>query len=534
MTARRRFNPLFAPSAALLAASVIAGCGSGSASGTGSGENESLRAPEEVVRRAGSDPSPRDPIDAREGRRERGDESRNEASRTGTGNAAATSSSGGIEPGFQDAGDGRPARQPSPRPVFRASDNRPRHDDRRLAAVGIRAFESKRLKLYTDVDPTKAVKLPALIDAAYTAWEKYFGRLPPNRERTEFQITAYLMADRARFRDAGLIPRDLRPFADGRHRGAELWMDDQQFDYYRRHLLVHEATHCFMEAVAGARYYEDLPIWYWEGMAELFGTHHVGDDGQVRFRVMPADRQDFAGLGRITIVYDAVQQGEAKSLADVTRLRSGDYLEPDAYAWSWALCKFLDTHPRYRKPFRDLGQLLTGSRFRRAFRDLLAAHDRELAAEWPMFVSGLQYGYDVERAAIDFQPGRPLAPGERSSDVEVVADRGWQSSGVHVERGATYSITAHGRFTMAEHPKPWVSEPGGISFDYFHGRPLGLLLATIHVDGKRFTPEMPIGAARRFTASKTGTLYFRLNDSWSRLADNSGKVRIDVERVAEE
>ena len=44
----------------------------------------------------------------------------------------------------------------------------------------------------------------------------------------------------------------------------------------------------------------------------------------------------------------------------------------------------------------------------------------------------------------------------------------------------------------------------------------------------------PIGRSRRFVAAQTGTLYFRLNDSWSRLADNSGTVAVEVRQIKDE
>ena len=134
----------------------------------------------------------------------------------------------------------------APQQVFRPNDPRAPHDDRKLAALGIRLYESKRLKLYTDIDPAVAATLPPVIDQAYDALVKYFGPLPPDRARTEFQMTGYLIKDDQLFREVGLIPEDLPRFEHGRHRRTEFWMREQKYDYYRRPLLIHEATHCFM------------------------------------------------------------------------------------------------------------------------------------------------------------------------------------------------------------------------------------------------------------------------------------------------
>ncbi|MBC8117334.1 MAG: hypothetical protein H7062_23300, partial [Candidatus Saccharimonas sp.] len=181
-----------------------------------------------------------------------------------------------------------------PEPIHRPDDQRPKHDDRRLAEAGIRLYESKRLKLYTDIDAEAARTLPPLIDAVYLAWVEYFGDMPPDRAGSEFQMTGYLIRDEALFREAGLVPEDLPMFEHGRHRRNEFWMREQKYDYFRRHLLIHEATHCFMTFLPGV----DAPVWYIEGMAEYFATHRLAPDGSVTFRIMPTSPEDFAGWGR--------------------------------------------------------------------------------------------------------------------------------------------------------------------------------------------------------------------------------------------
>src|SRR5262245_34936226 len=53
---------------------------------------------------------------------------------------------------------------PASQPVFRPSDDRPKHDDAKLEKFGIHKFESKRLILYTDIDPEIAKTLPPYVD----------------------------------------------------------------------------------------------------------------------------------------------------------------------------------------------------------------------------------------------------------------------------------------------------------------------------------------------------------------------------------
>lgn len=421
--------------------------------------------------------------------------------------------------------------------MFRPSDSRPRHDAARLAAQGIGVYESRHLRLYTDIDPQIARTLPPLIDAVYPAWEAYFGPLPPDRERTDFQMTGYLMRDQKRFRTAGLLPENLPSFLHGRHLEAEFWMNEQEFDYYRRHLLLHEATHCYMT------YGIDPGLWpapwYMEGMAEHFGTHQLetatGSEPEAAFRVMPDGDDDFQGHGRIALIRKALRARRGKTLAQVFALRGADYVTNEPYAWSWAVCHWLDRHPHYRDRFHELAQYRTRREFERAFFTLFGADLADMQAEWELFIRGLQPGYDIERAAVDWQPGTPLDTTRAGRAVQIAADRGWQSSGVRLERGQAYENAADGQFTLAAQPRPWVSEPQGISFRYFDGRPLGELLGTIRPDSSADSNAAwlvePLGRQRRLVAPVTGTLYLRLNDSWSELADNTGHATVTLRRA---
>ncbi|MEX0717010.1 MAG: hypothetical protein WD066_10495, partial [Planctomycetaceae bacterium] len=163
----------------------------------------------------------------------------------------------------------------------------------------------------------------------------------------------------------------------------------------------------------------------------------------------------------------------------------------------------------------------------------------EIASDWAVFAGNLMEGYDLERAAIVFGSGKPLIR-ERAAECDVRADRGWQSSGVRVEAGKIYEIAATGRFTLAREPRPWLSEPAGITFRYFDGRPLGELQATVRGeigrDGRgaeSMLTVVPVGERGRFTPMIAGTLYLRLNDSWAELADNAGEARVVIRQVGD-
>lgn len=431
-------------------------------------------------------------------------------------------------------------------PRFRPEDRRVRHDETRLAELGIHVFESKRLKLYTDIDTDTARTLPPLIDESYLAWEDYFGPLPADREGTDFQMSGFVMRDMALFRGLGLIPSDLS-FEHGSHLQNEFWMREQEFDYYRRHLLIHEATHCYMTYVPGV----DAPRFYLEGMAEYFGTHRpllptekqVDMDRTTKFCVMPTSREEFTGFGRILIIRKDVAAHRARTIRAVVGLESSEFVSPDPYAWSWALCAFLDGTPRYQERFRKLGLFTRGNQFRSEFNRMFGPDERDLVTEWNLFLNNLQYGYDLTRAGIKFQKGEVLSAETTERKVEIVADRGWQSSGVLMQQGASYELTAEGRFTLTtgdEKTNAWESEPQGISFRYFNGLPLGMLVGCLRLEDPRSDEQqgaavdetmlkvISIGRGTSFVAPSNGTLYLRVNDAWNSLHDNHGHVTVRI------
>ena len=430
-----------------------------------------------------------------------------------------------------------PARsaEPARQQIFRPSDQRVQHDPTRLAQIGIRQTVSPRLVLVSDIDPGGALPLHSLIDQVYDAWVDYFGPLPPNREGTEFQITGHIFADRGRFESAGLLPLDLPMIEFGRHRGAEFWMHDQEADYYRRHLTIHEATHCFMTIMPGLH----PPLWYLEGMAEYFGTHRVESDGTVSFGVFPDSPQNFRSHGRIEIIQQEVAAGSPLTLQQVGLLNDADFARSRSvpYAWSWAVCMFLDSHPRYRDRFRKLAEHLEGRAFARELAQTFVEDRPLLAAEWDEFVRRIDYGYPIDANVFVVEGEVSELDGERT--VEVDAARSWQSSGIHVNAGDQIEIEADGTVTLNETTEPWVSEPQGISIEYAAGNPIGRLLVGVVPDddnrarsGARTFQPVAVDRHLVLPIDEAGTLFFRVNDHGTGLADNEGTYSVTVRQTA--
>jgi hypothetical protein len=148
-----------------------------------------------------------------------------------------------------------------------------------------------------------------------------------------------------------------------------------------------------------------------------------------------------------------------------------------------------------------------------------------------VFATDLDYGYDIERTVIDFTPGQPVAGGRR---VRVAADRGWQNSGLRLAPGQKYRLSASGRYQVADQPKIWWCEPGGVSIRYYHGRPLGMLLAAVRAEpavaggNSGFLHPIALGLGTELMSTEGGTLYFRINDSAAELSDNAGELMVEV------
>lgn len=405
-------------------------------------------------------------------------------------------------------------------------------DPEQAKALGLRTLVGRHVTLYTDVPSSPAVdELPQVFDAAVPQWAAYFN-IPPAKLHG-WRMNAFLMRDAKKLRDSGLLPPHIPNFPNGYSLGYELWMNEQPSDYYRRHLLLHEGTHGFMNTVLGSC---GAP-WFMEGLAELLGTHRWRD-GKLSLGIMPRGKVEVPDLGRLPYVQDEVRADRRQAVGDIVDDAVTGYVTNGAYAWSWAFATFLDGHPKYRDRFRRLQLQVRNLKFNDEFRKFYQSDLAQLAREWQVFANELEYGVEVPRVAINFVPGKPLPAGGAS--VSIAADRGWQPSAVKLEAGKTYRLQASDRYTVAQSTdaagtvKPWPCEPGGVTLRYYRGRPLGMLLAAVEPDvlpvgtpSSMLTP-LAVGLGTTITPEKSGTLYFRINDSNGELADNAGSLTVEI------
>lgn len=397
-----------------------------------------------------------------------------------------------------------------------------------LSALGIRKLEGRHLTLYTDLASSPAIdELPQVFDQAVPQWCQYFEIQPGAAEG--WKCVGSLMRDKERFRRVGLLPENLPPFLHGFQQGTQLWLNEQPSDYYRRHLLLHEGTHAFMhEFLGGAG-----PPWYMEGMAELLATHRWDADG-LRLRYFPRSKLEVPDWGRVKIVKEDLAAGKGQTLHEIMAYDSRAHLQVNPYGWCWAMCAFLDANPKYHRAFQQLKKHATetgasfSTRFVRECRPWPV-----LERDWQVFIANIDYGFDITREAIQDQPSPSSANGSRKGKIAV--DRGWQSTGIVLEAGKRYRITATGRYQIGTEPKIWWCEPDGVTIRYHQGKPLGMLFGAIaNVDAPDdavgFLSPWALGSDAEIAPQRSGTLYLRTNDHPAELADNDGEVSYEVTR----
>ncbi len=430
-------------------------------------------------------------------------------------------------------------------------------DPQRVAAAGISVLSGKHITLYTDVradlvegetDPRQ--RWIELFDAAVPAWCEQFDTDRADAEN--YALSAIIMQDQQRFRNAGLIPADLPKFPAGYSRGHEFWMFVQPEDYYTRHLILHEGTHAWMNWFLGST----GPPWFSEGMAEWVALHRR-DEERLILAAKIALADDSRGWGRIGRINRMVAAGSAMSLDDVMNIPPSAFREVKYYAWSWAACEFFSEHPLSARAFVRLqdtvGQAQT--EFNQSFFRAIKPHRDALDRDWALFVNELDYGYDVRRTRLT--EAVPIATEPAGAQAfQVSATHSWQSTGLKVRRGDRLRISASGEVVVGQTTRPWVSQAAGITVDYYSGQPLGKLMASVvpetlsqedvaavgGVDSIPVGTGMPvpvvnlhkINGTRGFNGlamPRDGVLWLRINESPTRLRDNSGHLEVSIFRL---
>jgi hypothetical protein len=402
--------------------------------------------------------------------------------------------------------------------------------------AGLRVIESDHLVLATD-RPVRAGDgvddLPRIFDEAFACWCGHYGIEPATVG--DWQAFGCLVVDRERFRAAGLLPATIPDFAHGFCDRNRFWLADQSNPDYRRHLLLHEGAHAFTLTIRSL----DTPEWYTEGIAEFLATHRLDRDtaGVERFvhAPLPARAGDVEQLGRIEELRTSRAAGTPARLAAVLTAPPGNHHAIAAYASSWAAVVLFARHPAFARQFAAAERGPLDADFNARLAALPGWDMARAAREFDAFVADVDYGYDLARMAVDWSPGRPLVV---PTQVTVDAARGWQNTGLALERGGRCRIAANGRVRLGEVRDPTTntvtpieSEAGGISLRWYRGRPVGTLLVAQWVEADGKPPGFVIlgaGATAEITAAATGPLYLKINEPPGDLADTTGTYTVDL------
>ena len=391
---------------------------------------------------------------------------------------------------------------------------------RLIDAAGLRIFPGRHIAIITDVPNRAEVEdLINAFDQAVPGWCDYFDVAP--KDAGDWKTIACLMVDQEKFMRAKLLPDDLPPFPAGFQRHGDIWFFVQPGNYYTRHLLLHEGTHAFMEKFLGGF----GPPWYSEGMAELLAVHKW-KDGKLYIKHRVKSRDEVPNWGRVKIIRDCLASDQKMSLAEVLEIPNDSFQKVRFYAWAWAACEFFDSHPEYQDVFRKQMALAAESaeRFNKHLKSQISNWDAA-ENEWQMMIEEIEYGYDVRLAQA--VPVIRSEPAGNKTVVTVSADRGWQSTGIQIEANRTYEFTASGQFQIKHDGKPWISQAGGVTIEYYRGRPLGQLIASIKSEDSP-SSTTAIGRRRDVKFDQSGELYLRINESPAAWDDNQGSLEVTI------
>lgn len=399
-------------------------------------------------------------------------------------------------------------------------------------AQGLYQLESPRLTLISDIPLDEELKSwPRLIEQSLEQWQQYHG-VEAGRMKG-WHIKAFLIGDRPRLTELGVLD-GLPDFEEGYQYGDLIYLREQPTVYYRRHLLLHEATHWIMWKLYGG----GGPSWFMEGMADMHGTHYL-NNGELKIGVIPRSIDQVARWGRLRMIDETLNRDQAPSMTEIFAYGNAREDHGVRYSWSWAATVFYTNHPKYGPMLKELYKkgIDYSDSLTRSFREELDKEWKSVQVDWNGFISDLDFGYDLDRSrVVHFNgPLKPLVPSEPYG-FSLATDRGWQSTGVSVDANRPVQISCSGDFqikrTLSSKEMEWRTGPNGITYQFYRGNPLGCVIACIvSPDDPETTKRwstLRVGSGGTIVPKKSGELFLKVNESSSGLWDNEGKVSAEI------
>ena len=398
-------------------------------------------------------------------------------------------------------------------------------------------FESKYLVVHTDLPADKAKQLLLRMEQTLKFASKYWGRNPARR------IECYVIDDLKNWKDAEFPHRLARVYVGGVS-GATIGEIERSGKSKRRKATVYAssdpgvAEHEIVHAYCSQTFGYSGPPWYKEGMAELAVIRSNSDKGVIATEKQITMLRKTCGKtnGR-NVSKSHIGQGIEASLnvmlanpknddkdvplADWTKSDAENVLRArDAYLQSWAFCYMMLNNPNYASRFRTLGKIYL-TRRHDAYNELFSTMQREIAFEYNFFLKRIDNGYRIDLCRWDWNKRFRTTEECDCFRTRVDANRGFQASGLSVEKGQEYSYQATGEWSVSANGQK--SGAGGRKSG--SGQLVGVVLNNFNL-----SKPILLGTEGTFIAPSTGNFYLRCQDTWNELSDNVGKLAVEISR----
>lgn len=365
-----------------------------------------------------------------------------------------------------------------------------------------RPIRSRHFALLSDVSDRDSQEILARLETMIGALERTFGRRQPG------VIEGFVVHDLAVWPEgvlaeplgvekiggrAGMCFTTVR----GPERRATLYACDDAG------ILRHESTHGFCHLAFGGV----GPPWLAEGLAEVGRWWRDRERG---VEVAPE---------YVALLHDP--RLPRPSIAEIVAPAPHATDDWREYARRWALCHFLIENPNHSERFRGLAAALMEGRPGASFESTFAPVARELAFEFDLFLDHVGNGARADLTAWPWKTANRRLAHRGIARARIPAAAGWRSSGVEVEAGAVYVITAEGEWRTAAD----AAAVGPDGAESGRGRLAGALFRDFALSS-----EIALGATTHWIAPADGVLMLRCADDWTGLADNDGTMKVTIRR----
>lgn len=417
-----------------------------------------------------------------------------------------------------------------------------------------RDYRSRNFLVHTDLPKKEAEALLKRLETMLRLISKYWGA--PCRKTIE----CYVVKDIKNWNADKLNPTGLQHILAGGGvtisqalgiAGTDKIVDANAVVYAvsGRGTPLHEAVHAYCALTFG----RTGPTWYSEGMADM-GAYWQERDSSVNCE---------------PIVVEYLTKTEIKSLNAIV---NGQEFTGDSwqnYAWRWALCHLLANNKNYAARFRPLGLSLLNKKGA-SFNQIYGPMAKEISFEYKFFIEHLARGYRADLCGFDWKRRFRKPRGSEIVKAKVLAKQGWQPSGLMVESDTEYEFSASGGWKLskegplvdcdgtaavkapqpatkesqktiaaAETPPESPSKPSDEKPESAESSPddekqaqpgqlMGIIMTDDEFEGYQLSEPFELGRFGSFTPPKSGKLFIRCYDAWNKLANNSGKVSVQL------